>query len=197
MRRFGRISTIVAVTVTATAITACGFPEQQSAAPVPEQELPVALRPDLVPSSTTPSETERATIWLIDQSRLVPVRHDVAAPASVESVTAALLAAPSADEQQRGLRSAMPDPTVVVGSQLARGLATVELAPEFAEISPEDQLLAVGQFVLSMTGLPGVGGVVFTIDGVPVAVPVPTGESTEGPVFRDQFGELIGPAPAS
>lgn len=197
MRTFGRISGIAAVTIAVTAVTACGFPEQQRAAPVPEQELPVALRPDIIPPSTTPSETERATIWLIDQSRLVPVRHDVAAPASVESVTAALLAAPTADEQERGLRSAVPDPTVVVGSQLARGLATIELAPDFAEISPEDQLLAVGQFVLSMTGLPGVGGVLFTIEGVPVAVPVPTGESTEGPVFRDQFSDLIGPAPAS
>jgi len=51
-------------------------------------------------------------------------------------------------------------------------------------------LLAVGQFVLTLTDLRGVGSVQFTVDGVPAAVPTPTGESTEQPAFREQFLEL-------
>jgi spore germination protein GerM len=137
-----------------------------------------------------PIETERATLWLVAGETLVASRQDVAAPATVGSVTSELLAGPDEAERERGLRSALPDPTVVVGTELARGMATVELTPSFSEISPQDQLLAVGQLVLTLTDLRGIGSVQFTLDDVPVAVPTPTGESTEQPVFRDQFLEL-------
>jgi spore germination protein GerM len=121
---------------------------------------------------------------------LVSVRHGVEAPASVMSITDALLAGPTESEQRRGLRSALPDPAVAVGATSSRGIATVELNESFAEISPEDQLLGVGQFVLTLTDAPGVGGVGFEIAGQPVAVPLPTGESTDEPVYREQYLDL-------
>jgi spore germination protein GerM len=135
-------------------------------------------------------DTERATVWLVDGETLVPSQHEVAAPPSVESVTAELLAGPTDAEAERGLRSALPDPTVVVGTDLSRGVATVELTSTFSEISPQDQLLAVAQFVLTLTDLRGVGSVRFTLGDSPVAVPTPSGESSEEPVFREQFLEL-------
>ena len=148
--------------------------------------MPVGLRSD--PTATTvPAATEPATIWLVSGDRLVRVRHDVEAPASVATVTNELLIGPSTAEQDRGLRSGLPDPTVVVGTELTRGTARVQLAPSFTEISPEDQILAVGQLVLTLTNLPGIGGVQFNLDGAPVAVPLPSGESSDQPVFRDDF----------
>lgn len=168
----------------------CGFPAQDEARSLPDDELPVGLQPGATPPSTAPVDTEPATIWLVDGDALSAVRHALAAPASIESVTTELLKGPSEAEQTRGLRSALPDPNVVSDSSLSRGVATVDLTSSFAEISPEDQLLAVGQFVLTLTDLRGVGSVQFTVDGVPAAVPTPTGESTEQPAFREQFLEL-------
>jgi len=175
----------------------CGFPAQDEARPIPDDELPVGLRPGATPPSTAPVETEPGTIWLVDGDALDDVRHDVAAPASIESVTTELLIGPSTAEQARGLRSALPDPNVVSDISLSRGVATVDLTSSFAEISPEDQLLAVGQFVLTLTDLRGVGSVQFTVEGAPAAVPTPTGESTEQPAFREQFLELTERSPTS
>jgi len=172
--------------------TACGFQAQKDADPIPAEELPSGLRPDATTVLTTPVETERATVWFVDGERLVPVRHDVEAPISVNSITMELLSGPTDAESDRGLRSALPDPAVVVGASSARGVASVELTESFAELSPEDQLLAVGQFVLTMTDVPGVGSVRFELAGEPIAVPLPTGESADPPAFREQFIELAG-----
>ena len=167
-------------------LAACGFPQDRRATPIPEDQLPVGLRSD--PTATTvPAAREPATIWLVSGDRLVRVRHDVEAPASVATVTNELLIGPSTAEQDRGLRSGLPDPTVVVGTDLTRGTARVQLSPSFTEISPEDQILAVGQLVLTLTNLPGIGAVQFNLDGAPVAVPLPSGESSDQPVFRDDF----------
>ena len=191
-----RAWTVVAL-VTNTWVLGCGFPDQDRARPVSEEELPAGLRPGSVPDSNLPADSERATVWLVDGDTLAATRHDVAAPATVETVTAELLAGPSEADQARGLRSALPDPTVVVGTNLSRGVATVALTPTFVEISPHDQLLAVGQFVMTLTDLRGVGSVQFTLDEAPVAVPTPAGETSEEPVFRDQFVELSRPPAAS
>jgi len=167
-------------------LAACGFPQDSQATPIPEDELPVGLRSD--PTATTvPDSTEPATIWFVSNDRLVRVLHDVESPASVTTVTNELLIGPSTAEQDRGLRSGIPDSTVVVGAELIRGTAQVQLAPSFAEISPEDQILAVGQLVLTLTNLPGIGGVQFSLDGAPVAVPLPSGKSSDQTVFRDDF----------
>jgi spore germination protein GerM len=183
------VTTLFASCLILACAAACGFPTQDAAQSIPEEELPVGLRPGPT-ASIEPTETEAATIWLVNGDALDAVRHDVAAPASIESVTGELLIGPSETEQGRGLRSALPDPGVVSETSLSRGVATVDLRSSFAEISPEDQLLAVGQFVLTLTDLPGVGSVNFTVDGAPAAVPIPTGESSEDPIFREQFLEL-------
>jgi spore germination protein GerM len=168
----------------------CGFPSQDGAEPLAEDELPVGLRPSATPEPAHSEGAVQATIWLVDGDRLVSVRHEVPSPASAETITEALLDGPTSSEQQRGIRSALPDPAVAVGATSSRGVATVELNESFTEIAPEDQLLAVGQFVLTLTDAPGVGTVTFQIDGEPAAVPLPTGESSDGPVFREQYLDL-------
>lgn len=183
--RVGRA--LLAAVLASVVVSGCGFPAEDHARPLSEDDVPVGLRPGMTATSTTAVEAERVTIWLVDGERLVDVRHDVAAPATIESVTTELLTGANENEQERGLRSALPDPGVVAGSEVSRGVATVELTSAFLEISPEDQLLAVGQLVLTLTDLPGVGSVQFTIEGSPAAVPLSTGESSEVPVFREQF----------
>jgi spore germination protein GerM len=191
------ITPLLVSTVLVVWASGCGFPAQDEARPISDDELPVGLRPGATQHSTAPLAMEPATIWLVDGDALDDVRHDVAAPASIESVKTELLTGPNEAEQARGLRSALPDPNVVSDISLSRGVAAVDLTSSFAEISPEDQLLAVGQFVLTLTDLRGVGSVQFTVDGAPAAVPTPTGESTEEPAFREQFLELTEPSPTS
>ena len=187
-------TSVVLLLVVLAGATGCGFPTEHNASPIRGDDLPVGLRTGSIPETDPSQRTQRATIWLVDGDRLIAVRHDVVAPASAASITDTLLAGTTDAEQRRGLRSALPDPGVVVGAASSRGEATVELNDAFSEIAPEDQLLAVGQLVLTLTDGPGVGSVSFEIAGERVAVPLPTGESTEDPVYREQYLELAGTA---
>jgi spore germination protein GerM len=185
-----RIRRLVATTALVSACLAgatCGFPADNTAEPIAAERLPDGLRTDQTAAPSTVAGQERATIWLIDDDHLTAVRHLVNRPVTVASIVKDLLAGPSAIEQASGLRSALPDASLVSDVELVRGAATVSVSPEFAHIPPADQLFAVGQLVLTLTDARGVGGVKFVRDDAPIAVPLPTGETSEGPVYREQF----------
>ncbi len=111
-------------------------------------------------------------------------------PVTASEVVASLGEGPTAAEIDRGLRSAIPDATMVVSAEVAGGTATVELAADFSEIPPGDQVLALGQLVLTLTDLRGVGRVRFQVAGAPVATPLPDGTSTDDSVSREDFRSL-------
>jgi len=106
---------------------------------------------------------------------------------------AELLSGPSEAEQNRSLRSAVPDAEVVIGVEVLGGVASVDLASTFSEIPASDQVLAVGQIVLTLTDLRGIGRVRFIVDEVQIAVPLPTGDASEGSVSRDDYIVLADP----
>ena len=168
-------------------VASCGFPVEEQATPLSSDDLPDALRSDTPVVTTIPLESEIASVWLVEEQALVQLRHRIAAPATLDSIVADLLAGASADEQERGLRSAVPAPDAVVGVTLSRGVATVSLGSSFLQIAAEDQLLAVGQLVLTLTDFRGVGSVQFALDEQSIAVPLPTGEASDQPVFREEY----------
>ena len=76
------------------------------------------------------------------------------------------------------------------------GVATITLPPGFFEqIPPEDQLLAIGQIVLTVTEVGGIGQVLFVQDGLPRAVPRRSGGSSDGvtPLSRRDYTDLLNP----
>lgn len=178
-------------------LSSCGFPADDAAEHIGNERLPDALQTDQSEPLATANATEAATVWLIDGDQLVAARHRVAAPASVESIINDLLNGPTEAEQARGLRSAVPDPSVIDGVTLARGTATVAVTGSFADIPTADQLFAVGQLVLTLTDSRGVGSVEFSRDGAVIAVPLPSGETSESPVYRDQYLSLRDPPVAT
>lgn len=192
-RRRIRGARCVAAALTALMTTSCGFPTQREAHAVPDENVPDALRTTDTDDPSPNVATEPAAIWFVRDTLLDQVQHRVAAPATAGTVVAELLLGPTEGEQGRSFRSAIPDATVVVSASTAGGLATVELAPEFAEIPVADQVLAVGQLVLTLTDLRGVGRVRFQVDDAVVAVPLPTGEASDQTVSRDDYVELIAP----
>lgn len=185
-----RAASKIAASVLALALGACGVPLEDEPQGVPAGEVPEGLRPvDSVAPPVT-AATEPVTVWFVREGELVPVEHRVERPAGPTAAVTELLAGPSAGEQQRALRSAIPDPAAVVEVVVAGGIATVALTPAFSEIPSADQVLAVGQLVLTLTDLRGVGLVRFLIDDVDIAVPLPSGEAADRPVSRDDYFEL-------
>ena len=172
-------------------LVACGVPEESKARLVPRGAIPDALDPsDTVPLTSV--ERQRIiNLYFVSDGQLARVRHTVPASTAPARVIDALLAGPTDVERRDSLRSAIPDPAAIGQVTFSRGDAIVALSKGFSEIPAGDQLLAVGQLVLTLTDMRGVGRVSFTVDGVPTSVPLPSGGSTSVPVSRDDYVEEL------
>ncbi len=171
-------------------LSGCGFPSQSEPRQLADSELPNGLRPSDTAAPTTVVDTEAATLWFVADNRLVAVRHRLATPITIEMIALDLLAGPNAAEESRGLRTATPDTAAVLQVSLNRGTAVVQLSDAFADIPASDQVLAIGQLVLTLTDFRGVGSVQFVRNDEPIAVPLPTGETSATAVFRDDYISL-------
>jgi len=119
------------------------------------------------------------------------VQRELPAPVSVESVLEALAAGPTATEVQLGLRTALlTTPGLVNSGGVSGGIATIDLGQPFSEIAGRDQIVALAQIVSTVTGLPGVGRVRFTLDGNPVGILRGDGAVTTETVSRDDYATL-------
>lgn len=167
-------------------LASCGFPTEDSPSPIAAEERPDELDPD----STASVTADEVTVWFISDDSLVRRPRQVPAPLDAAAVVESLGEGVTPAEADRSLRSAIPEASMLVATNLAGGTATVQLASEFLEIPPGDQVLALGQVVLTLTDLRGVGRVRFEIDGAPVATPLPDGTSVEGSVSREDFRSL-------
>ena len=168
-------------------VLGCGVPIEQQAQPIPTDQVPVGLRPTDSTIEASLAESEPTDIWFVRDAGLVTTRHRVAPPVTAQAALAELLTGPTNAEQNRSLRSAIPDGSVVIDVQVVGGVATVDLASSFSDIPARDQVLAVGQIVLTLTDLRGIGRVGFVVEEVQIAVPLPSGDASDGSVSRDDY----------
>jgi hypothetical protein len=181
-------------------VSGCGIPTEDNATLARTQDIPFDLLAEIpeTPTSTVPSpngsSTTRATIFLVQGERLAPVDRDVPAPASGEGVIEALERGPTRAEAALGLRSALVGSDVMRSIGISGGIASVDLGAGFTDIVGRDQIMALAQIVSTVTGLPGVGRVSFTLAGVPVGVPRGDGAVTTESVSRDDYA-LLAPVP--
>ena len=185
----------VAALVTAACVVAaaCGVPPDDRASVASPESVPFDLlgeAPSVTATSLPFAPTERATIFLVQGERLAPVQRELPAPVSVDSVLEALAAGPTATEVQLGLRTALLAPGLMDSGGVSGGIATIDLGPPFTEIAGRDQILALAQIVSTVTGLPGVGRVRFTLDGNPVGILRGDGAVTTETVSRDDYATL-------
>lgn len=170
------------------ALCSCGFPVQDRPEAV---DVAVVTVPDAPPTIPDASGLESIRIWMVDDDTLTPVKRLVPGPPAAADAVAALAGGVSAEESDLGLRSAIPDASMLTDVEVSRGIATIGLSGDFLDIPAGDQVLAVGQVVHTLTDLRVVGRVRFEIDGEDVAVPLPNGDSAQEPVSRDDFEDLL------
>jgi spore germination protein GerM len=182
--------------------TSCGVPGNGDVQVVDRSAVPFGL---LEEEGAAPGAQEGAAVldlFLVagDPGDLVPVQRRVDSP-TLQAVLDELAADPTAPEVAVGLRSPIGEGDFLDGVALNGGIATVDLTDDFSSLSGTDQLLAIGQVVLSLTARPGVGRLTFTLDGDPVEVPRGDGSLTSGSVSRDAYVTLLGaaapPSPAA
>lgn len=160
--------------------------------------------------STTASQTpppaptgDSLRLWFVQEDGLSAVESSLPVGTSPEYVMQALVVGPTPREAAQGLRTIASDPpngrplASVVGTAIpdqSGGAAlpiTVELSPDFTSLPPTEQVLLLGQVVLSLTGA-GQPSVVFVDEsGTPLAVPLPDGRLLDRPALARDFGPLI------
>lgn len=189
------------------ALISCGVPTQDSAQPlateviaqpaIPATSAPSPSVPTEPTSSSQPTEpviTMFVDLWFAGDTGLVPVPTEVVPPDSDQAILDGLVAGPPENEQ---LRTVVVDP--LTGNPLVsvfEGEPTViesgasvfiALAPEFAALPPNEQVLVLGQVVISLSGA-GLGAVEFVdATGSPVAVPLPDGRLLDRPATTSDY----------
>ncbi len=193
MRR-QQIAGLAVLLAAAVILAGCGIPPDDSATLAAPDSVPFDLlgQAPSVTATTLPfAQTEKATLFLVQGERLAPVQRELPAPVSVESVLEALVAGPTSTEVQLGLRTALlTTPGLVRSGGVSGGIATIDLGQPFTEIAGRDQIVALAQIVSTVTALPGVGRVRFTLDGNPVGILRGDGAVTTETVSRDDYATL-------
>ena len=191
-------------------IASCGVPRSSKVVEISKAELPTELNQQPTTTTTTTTVAEDASaketqqpasevlsepveLYYISDDRLVATTQSIVSPATISQVLAALIAGPPTGDNGLGLRSALPtDLNAEIG--ISKGVAQINTTAEFlTELSPIDQRLAIAQLVLTFTRRPGVGQVIFTVDGQNVAVPRGRGDPAKPgtTVSFDDYSSLI------
>ncbi|HET9441695.1 MAG TPA: GerMN domain-containing protein [Acidimicrobiales bacterium] len=172
------------------ALASCGVPAEDQARRLAAEDVPYGLLEQAPPTTSTfrtPTVPKvGATVYLLAAGRLRAVPRQVTAPATIAKVLSALLTGPDDAELTAGLRSAINPSASLLPRRAPPETVSIDLSAEFVQAPVSDQVLGLAQIVYTVTELPGVAGVTFTLDGEPIAVPIPSG-TTVDPVGRDAF----------
>ncbi|MGE0879587.1 MAG: GerMN domain-containing protein [Acidimicrobiia bacterium] len=195
---------VLALALAGSLLAACGVPGQDRAttlgAPVVPSDLvdTTAVETTVAVTTTTtvvepvvPTTFPGEACYLKD-GRLVRLPRTYALPADPADTIRALLDGPTATEtRQLGVRSALRRESKIRAGTVSGGTVSVELGTAFGDLPAPEQLLAVAQVVCTLTSLPGVGQVAFTLDGRSVDVPRADGSKVSRPVSRSDYGLLF------
>ncbi|HEX6147236.1 MAG TPA: GerMN domain-containing protein [Acidimicrobiia bacterium] len=128
---------------------------------------------------------------------LVPVYRETSESGEeAELAIRLLLEGPSSDETEGtpSLSTAIPEGTSLLGITVEGGVGTVDLSGEYDDGGGSFAMFArLAQVVYTLTRLPGVERVAFTIDGEPVTVFSSEGIELEEPQERADYYDLLPP----
>jgi germination protein M len=179
-----------APTETQPAPTATQQPAPATATPAPAA-TPTTAGPAPTATPATPDLLTLSVYFIRDEKigtahRQIPRTQQVAAAAMNE-----LLDGPTAQEQEAGLETTIPEGTTLNGVTIANGVATVDLSGDYEEGGGSFSMSArLAQVVYTLTQFPTVDRVLFELDGEPVEVFSGEGLVLDGPLGRADFEEL-------
>ena len=190
------------IAIIALLLAGCGVRLDSAPQSIPAGAIPSAAASATGAPSPSANPARAVRVWFAREDGLVPVLTDLRREPAVPpaDIAAALAAGPSPEQAEDGLRTLVVDP--LTDTPLASvaeeapvtdaGSVVVTLSPDAGALPPGDQVLLLGQIVLSLTGA-GYSSVTF-VDGTgaPAAVPLPGGRLLDRPaVARDYAGLII------
>ena len=152
----------------------------------------LAVASTLPPISATTVPSLKVQLYFVRNGALVAMDRSFPESVTPQGILNTLLFGPPNGDPT--LRTVADLSSVVTVQSPIKGVATVVLSEGFIALPGSEQRLAIGQIVLTMTGLRGVGQVQFSRAGFPQLVPLPDGQSAVQ-VAREDVAALLESAP--
>lgn len=183
---------------TALVVAACGVPESGDFRPIPKSELPFDLGRPLnttttSTTSTIPADGTVIQLYFVAGVFLTSEPRVIAGEPEPTSAVRLLVLGPIAFPEYGLTRTALPA-ALDFDVDVEKGVATVNTSKGLlTDVAAADQILVVGQIVLTLTSLPGIGQVRFTVNNKPQSVPRGGGDLTApgGEVTFDDYVGLV------
>ncbi len=187
---------VVAAIATLLVLAGCGVPVQQEPAPIDPAGVPSRLRGSSEPATGSVSATPgkpSVQVSFVRKDRLVSLIREVPSASATDrlnTVIQSLLAGPTDTEQANGITSALPPELALTVLDVTGSRLDLELSGETDGRSATENILAVGQIVLSVTALPSIDQVTFSRNGQPVEALLADGALTTDPLTGADYEEL-------
>ena len=170
-------------------------PSAQPTAPAPSEPPPESEAPTSPEPAEEPSGATSVKIYLFMDEKLVPVRRQIDATRAVgRAALNALFEGPTVDEAAASppLTTSIPDGTILLGLDIADGVATVDLSREFESGGGSAAMFGrLAQVVYTLTQFPTVEQVAFRLDGEPVTTFSGEGIVLDGPSGRTDYEDFL------
>jgi hypothetical protein len=169
-------------------------PSQPGTTPAPvATPTPSPTRAPRPSPSPTPAGATAVKIYLFIDGALVPVHRSIDATRAVgRAAISELLEGPTGSEADFGVTTSVPDGTILLGLDIADGLATVDLSREFESGGGSASMFGrLAQVVYTLTQFPTVERVAFRLDGQPVTVFSGEGIVLDGPSVRTDYESFL------
>ena len=156
---------------------------------VPTTSSPTLVNPHRVPfgllNETIPGTTNGRVrfitqpVYIVDATgHLTPSSRIVPVPPTLASVLRELIIGPTTIEASTGYSSALPSDLVVVGASVRRHVGYINLAQPLARLARHEEILAIGQLVLTSYSVGATNGIEISVAGVVQKSVVPRGAPT-------------------
>ena len=173
-------------------LASCGLSGNSSVELLDEANYSVSISS---PPSTNPPPNqlqESVVIYLISGSGLRTQSLIVPSPITAEAVITALNGPFDENVKARGLRTGFYESSDLITNVSTVGsVATIDLSESFNELPGDEQLLILGQIVLSIIANTDITSINFTSNNIAIKIPNANGKLIQGSATRADFVDLV------
>lgn len=173
-------------------LTSCGLNENSSVELLDQASYSISISSP--PSTNSPPNQlqESVVIYLISGSGLRTQSLIIPSPLTAEAVISALYGPFDENVTARGLRTGFYESSDLITSvSIVELVATIDLSESFTELPGDEQVLILGQIVLSVIANTKITSVNFTSNTIAIKIPNANGKLIQGSAIRADFVDLV------